>query len=149
MNSILDKLKNCNCIEMLGEIGSAEVIVDVLNKEIFPLVVNATTYEDIYKAVNKLASHWDTFQSDYYFKSDRLKYIFALTHMEGQQRNKIIELTDDLYENKDEAKKWYRRIAKKIHPDLNRDCQIQAENAMKELEILYGRIQKCFEEEDE
>lgn len=149
MNSILDKLKNCNCIEMLGEIGSAEVIVDVLNKEIFPLVVNATTYEDIYKAVNKLASHWDTFQSDDYFKSDRLKYIFALTHMEGQQRNKIIELTDDLYENKDEAKKWYRRIAKKIHPDLNRDCQIQAENAMKELEILYGRIQKCFEEEDE
>lgn len=149
MNLILDKLKNCNCVEMLGKIGSVEVIVDVINKEIFPLVVNATTYEDVYKVVNKLTNHWDTFQSDDYFKSDRLKYIFALTHMEGEQRNKIIKLTEDLYESKDEAKKWYREIAKKIHPDLNRDCQKQAEDAMKELKVIYSRIQKCFEEEEE
>lgn len=149
MNSILDKLKKCDCVENLDKIGSVENIIEAINKEIFPLVVNATTYEDIYKALNKLASHWDTFQSDDYFKNERLKYIFALTHMEGKQRNKIIELTDDLYENKDKAKKWYYGIVKKVHPDLNMDCQIQAENAMRELELIYSRIKKCFEEEDE
>jgi len=149
MNSILDKLKNCNCVEMLGEIGPVEDITDAINKEIFPLVANATTYEDLYKVINKLNMHWDTFQRDDYFKSECLRYIFALIHMEGEERNKIIELTDNLYENKDEAKKWYREIVKKIHPDLNKDCQKQAEDAMKELGVLYSRIQKCFEEEDE
>lgn len=35
-----------------------------------------------------------------------------------------------------------------IHPDLNRGNKEQAEKAMKELSIIYGRIQKCFEEEN-
>lgn len=149
MNAILNRLKNCNSSEMLYEIGSIEDISDVINREIFPLTVNAKTYEDLYQMLNKLNNHWDTFQNDDYFKSERLKYIFALTHMNGEERNKIINLTDYLYENKEEAKKWYHEIAKKIHPDLNRDCQKQAEDAMKELKVIYSRIQKCFEEEEE
>ena len=43
-----------------------------------------------------------------------MKYIFALTHMEGAERNKIINLTDDLYESKDRAKKWYHSINEKV-----------------------------------
>lgn len=35
-----------------------------------------------------------------------------------------------------------------INSDLNRGNKEQAEEAMKELSIIYGRIQKCFEEED-
>lgn len=149
MNSILNKLKKCNSIEMLYRIGSLEDITDVVNKEIFPLSVNVVTYEDLYQVINKLNNHWDTFQDDDYFKSERLRYIFALTHMEGEERNRIINLTDSLYENKDEAKKWYHRIAKKIHPDSNRDYQKHAEEAMKELQIIYNRILKCFEKEGE
>lgn len=149
MNSILEKLKKCDCVENLNEIGTVENILDAINEEISPLVINATTYQEIYKALNKLACHWDTFQLDDYFKNERSKYIFALTYMEGKRRNEIIGLTDDLYENKDKAKKWYRGIAKKIHPDHNMDFQTQAENAMRELEILYSRIKKCFEEGDE
>lgn len=145
MNSILNKLKKCNSIEMLYRIGSLEDIEYVVNKEIFPLSINVETYEDLYQIINKLNKHWDTFQDEDYFKSERLRYIFALTHMEGEERNRIINLTYSLYENKDEAKKWYHRIAKKIHPDSNRDYQKQAEEAMKELQIIYNRILKCFE----
>jgi hypothetical protein len=148
MDLILDKIKRCNCVEELRRIGSEEDILDAISKEIFPLAVKATTYEDLYKVVEKLDSHWDTFQRDDYFKNESSRYIFALTHMEGAERNTIIELTDDLYENKDSAKKWYHKISKKIHPDLNGDCQEQAEAAMKELQILYNRIERCFEEDE-
>lgn len=149
LNSILNKLKDCNSVELLCEIGSVEIITEAINKYIHPLTVNATTYNELYQAVDKLKRHWDTFESDNYFKNKHLRYIFALTHMEGEERNKILHLTDELYENKDDAKKWYHEIAKMIHPDLNRDYQKQAEEAMKELKIIYSRIQKCFEEEDE
>ena len=148
MNSIIEKLKKCDCVEKLNEIGTVENILEAINEEISPLIVNASTYQEIYKALDKLAGHWDTFQCDDYFKNERLKYIFALIYMEGKRRNEIIDLTDDLYENEDKAKKWYRGVVKKIHPDLNMDLQVQAENAMRELEILYSRIKKCFEEED-
>jgi hypothetical protein len=148
MNDILNELKKCSSIEMLSKTGSIASISDVINKEISPLVINVMTYEELYQVINKLITHWDTFQSDDYFKNEQMKYIFALTHMEGAERNKIINLTDDLYESKDRAKKWYHSIAKIIHPDLNRAYQKQAEDAMKELKIIYSRIQKCFKEED-
>ena len=112
------------------------------------MTINALTYEELYQAVNKLNKHWDRVESDVYFKNENLKYIFALTHMGGEDRNKILRLTNELYENKDKAKKWYREISKMIHPDVNRGNKEQAEEAMKELRIIYDRIQKCFEEED-
>lgn len=84
------------------------------------MTVNALTYEELYQAVNKLNKHWDRVKSDDYFKNENLKYIFALTHMGGEDRNKMLRLTDELYENKDKAKKWYHEISKMIHPDLNR-----------------------------
>lgn len=148
MDSILNKLKSCNSIELLRTVGTIESIVKAINKEIYPLTVNALTYEKLYQAVNKLNKHWDRVESDDYFKNENLKYIFALTHMGGEDRNKMLRLTDELYENKDKAKKWYHEISKMIHPDLNRANKEQAEEAMKELSIIYGRIQKCFEEED-
>ncbi len=149
MNLILEQIKLCGGVQELKKIGPEEDILAAVRKEIFPLTTNATTYEDLYKVIEKLNSHWDTFQRDDYFKNESSKYIFALTHMEGEERNKILNLTEGLYENKDEAKKWYRRIAKIIHPDVNGSYQVQAEDAMKELKIIYSRIQKCFEEEDE
>lgn len=147
--STLNRLKGCNSIKLFREIGSVESIAESISKEIYPLTINATTYEELYQAVVKLKDHWDTFQKDDYFKNEHLKYIFALTHMEGEERNKILQLTDELYENKDKAKKWYFKIIKIIHPDLNRDYQEQAKEAIEELNIIYGRIEKCFEEEDE
>lgn len=146
MNAILNELKGCNSVDMLSKIGSVESISETINKEIHPLTVTATTYEELYQVVSKLKSHWYSFQDDDYFKNEQSKYIFVLTHMEGEGRNKMLCLTDELYENKDEAKKWHRKVVKLIHPDVNRELQEQANEAMKELNVIYGRIQKCFEE---
>lgn len=133
---------------MLTEIGSVYEICKAINDEIFPLSINVKNYEDLYKILTKLIHHWDTFQSDDYFKNEKMKYIFALTYMEGVERNKIINLTDDLYESEEKAKTWYHSIVKIIHPDVNRDYKESAEAAMKELGIIYSRIIKCFKEDN-
>lgn len=46
MDSILNKLKSCNSIELLRTVGTIEGIVKAINKEIYPLTVNALTYEE-------------------------------------------------------------------------------------------------------
>ena len=107
MDSILNKLKSCNSIELLRAVDIIESIVKSINKEIYPLTVNAHTYEELYQAVNKLNKHWDIVESDDYFKNENLKYIFALTHMGGEDRNKMLRLTDELYENKVKYKYLY------------------------------------------
>jgi len=52
-----------------------------------------------------------------FFKSKQAEYLFYLTKLEGKQRNDLLGLTDEHYENKELAKKWYRKIAHDIHPD--------------------------------
>ena len=76
MNDILNELKKCSSIEMLSKTGSIASISDVINKEISPLVINVMTYEELYQVINKLITHWDTFQSDDYFKNEQMKYIY-------------------------------------------------------------------------
>lgn len=49
-----------------------------------------------------------------FFKDERSMYCFALIMMDGEKRNKIIGLTDELYDSKDLATKWYHRISKII-----------------------------------
>ena len=38
---------------------------------------------------------------------------------------------------------------KKIHPDLNPENSQAAKEAVQNLDILYGRVLKCFQEGDE
>ena len=80
-----------------------------------------------------------------YFISKKLKYIFALNHMDGEERNKIINLTDDLYEDAEAAKKWYRDLVKLIHPDINLTVKKDADEAMINLRNIYDRIVRSFE----
>lgn len=54
-----------------------------------------------------------------YFKSEGHMYVFLLTRVSGKDRNKILGLTSAEYSSKRAAKRWYKRIALKIHPDKN------------------------------
>ena len=63
-----------------------------------------SSVDDLYKAIVVLKNHWDTFQNDIYFRSESARYIFALTHMDGEKRNQIIGLTSDLYDDEQRAK---------------------------------------------
>lgn len=76
--------------------------------------------------------------SDPYFKSDSSRYIFALVELDGEKRAEMLGITRELYSNNEMAKKWYRDISKKIHPDV---CgEENAEKAMAKLNQLYGRM---------
>lgn len=77
-------------------------------------------------------------ESDKYFKSKQHRYIFTLTELDGENRAKILEITKELYHDKDKAKIWRDKIIKLIHPDI---CTIEgAEKAMAKLNELYSRM---------
>ena len=55
--------------------------------------------------------------SDEYFHSDVDKYIFALTELDGTNRQKILGITPLHYRNGEVANKWKKEMATKLHPD--------------------------------
>ena len=67
MNIIIDRLKVVSNVEQLKEVSAINDIIIAIEKEIYPLKVNATTYEDLFGVIKKLRNHWDTFQEDVYF----------------------------------------------------------------------------------
>ncbi len=83
--------------------------------------------------------------TDVYFQSQNLKYIFALCYMDGEQRNKIIGLTDEIYYDSNLAKDWYRGVIKLIHPDANSVVRADADEAVMNLNKIYERIKRSFE----
>ena len=58
-----------------------------------------------------------------FFKSKQLEFLFYLIKLEGKQRNKFLKLTDEHYQNKILAKKWYKEISKYVHPDKGGDAK--------------------------
>lgn len=145
----IEDLKKVSTQEELEEIASLNDIISFIEKEIKPLRINATTFQELYEVILILEKHWDSFQDDTYFKNESSRYIFALTKMDGSKRNEILKLNDDIYEDEKKAKEWYRMIAKKIHPDSNPRNQTDATNAMNILKHIYKRIQKCFSSDEE
>ena len=149
MNIIIDRLKVVSNVEQLKEVSAINDIIIAIEKEIYPLKVNATTYEDLFGVIKKLRNHWDTFQEDVYFRNKSLRYIFALNYMEGKKRNEIIGLTNELYDDECKAKNWYKSIIKIIHPDINQDQKDDAEKAMTKLNEIYERIKDSFTSDEE
>ncbi len=77
-------------------------------------------------------------ESDKYFKSKQHRYIFALVELDGENRAKILEITRELYNDKDKAKIWRDKLIKLIHPD---NCPIEgSEKAMAKVNELYSRM---------
>ena len=86
------------------------------NALIFPLNTNANTYEELLEVINCLKKNWVGF-SDEFFVNKSKKYEYILTKLEGKKRNELLGITDQMYENQELAKKWFKNIAKYIHPD--------------------------------
>ena len=75
---------------------------------------------------------------DLYFKSLVHRYVFALVELDGESRQRVLGITQELYNNKEKAKTWRDIIVKQIHPDY---CKIEgAESAMSKLNELYSRM---------
>ena len=90
------------------------------------------------KRANGQLDNSANFEGDKYFKSEQHRYIFALIELDGENRAKILDITNDLYNDKDKARSWRDKIIKLIHPDV---CSIEGtEKAMAKVNELYSRM---------
>ncbi len=134
----IGELRNIQSIDELEKIGSEEDIKNFLERIVIPLKINVSSYQEIYETLKILQQKHVDF-IDGFFKSKQDEYLFYLTKLEGKQRNQLLGLTDEHYENKKLAKKWYKEISTYVHPDKNGD-----ENAFSTLSNIY----KILIEED-
>ncbi len=77
-----------------------------------------------------------------YFKSETDRLCFLLIHCEGARRNAMLGIRRVHYADKKKAKRWYKAIALKLHPDKNPDHPKCAE-AMHKLNDLY-QVMTCL-----
>lgn len=90
------------------------------------------------KMENNQLEHSINIEKDKYFISKQHRYVFALVELDGENRAKLLEITRELYHDKNKAKAWRDRIIKLIHPDV---CDIDgAEKAMTKVNELYSRM---------
>ncbi len=74
-----------------------------------------------------------------YFHSELDKLCFLLLEVDGKRRNDHLGIRRIHYVSKKHAKKWYKGIAFKIHPDRNPDHP-KCEGAFAALNDLYKQM---------
>ena len=141
-----ENIKNITSVEELKKLGSLEEIIATIEEIIKPIQIKVASYEQLLDYIKVLQCKWMDFQDDEFFKSQESKYLFCLTEVDGKRRNEVLGLTDDVNDDKDKAKKWYRNIVKIIRPDIKHDDKTK--KAFNELNKLYKTIMNSFEEED-
>lgn len=110
------KINEIESIEQLKNLGSIGDVQAELEELIKPLKIQASTYEEIYQVVLLLKSKWIDFSAGP-FVSETAEYVYYLTKLDGKQRNDALGITDEIYDDKALAKKWYKKIAQKVHQD--------------------------------
>jgi hypothetical protein len=107
----------------------------------------------LFKTLEEAYEWWYTFSRKFNkiendapvgFISISSAYVFYLTKLEGKQRNKLLGVTDDLYEDIKKAKKWFRNISQYVHPDI---CTDDDPNGMAFIELK--KLYDVMIEEDE
>lgn len=124
--------ESINTIEDIKNYGSEKEWIDLLNGIVAPMKVNIRSFQDVLSIVELLKSKWAPMMQGC-FVSKKAEYIFYLTKLEGKQRNKLLGISDEMYENKELAKSWYKNIAKSVHPDSNNGDESKAFLVLKEL----------------
>lgn len=129
----IEDLKSVTNIESLKKLGTISDIVKKLNEIVAPLTIEATTYGELYKVFQCLWEKWSDFRKGP-FIDESAEYTFYLTMLDGKQRNKMLGITDEMYDSPELAKEWYRKIAKLVHPDTG---VYKADQAFIVLQELY------------
>ncbi|MEW4275369.1 hypothetical protein [Priestia megaterium] len=74
-----------------------------------------------------------------FFHDKAAEYIFYLTKLDGESRQKMLDITKFHYNDRGYAQKWYRNIAKVIDPDVCKHPY--SKKASIELNKMYERMQ--------
>lgn len=78
-----------------------------------------------------------------YFVSQEAFLIFVLLYVDGEQREKLLGITEDMYESLQKAKEWRNSIIRVIHSD--RCKHLSADEATSKLNEIYARMKKYAE----
>ncbi|MEE4184119.1 hypothetical protein [Pseudomonas viridiflava] len=106
----------------LEKIGSLDVLRSKLEEVVAPLKVNAHSYNEILEVIEVLKEKWLPL-SQLIFTSKRQQIIYFLLEHDGEKRNALLGITDDMYEDQEAATKWFRRLAQIIRADINTDAR--------------------------
>jgi DnaJ-class molecular chaperone len=82
-------------------------------------------------------------EDEEYFKSDVHRILFLLLEVDGRRRNAMLGIRRIHYCSKRKAKKWFLRLALKIHPD--RCDHPKAAEGFRELNELYEILTMHFD----
>ena len=128
----IEELKAVVSLEEFKEIGTISELTHQINEIVAPLKVEADTYETLYEIFQCLLEKWSDFMKGP-FVNEKEEYTFYLTMLEGKQRNKMLGITDEMYESPELAKQWYLKIAKLVHPDIGITKTSEAFNVLQQL----------------
>lgn len=110
------ELEEISSVEDLRKAGNIPDLVKQIKNTISPLTIEADTYDELFDVVIFLQKNFVSFIKGP-FISRQAEFIYYLTELEGKQRNRAIGITDNHYEDKDIAKKWYKEVSQLVHPD--------------------------------
>lgn len=130
----------CTTKEDLERIGSYETIKNEIECDFDKTIeVKAGNLHVLFKTIEKIKKIFYK-EKDEFFCSETKKFIFALTELDGKNRQKILEVTSLHYKNKDIADQWKKKIASKIHEDR---CKLpKAKDAWDVLMEMYKEMVK-------
>lgn len=128
----IEELKLVTNLESFKSLGTLSDITKKLNEIVAPLKIEANSYEELYEVFQCLLEKWSDFKKGP-FIDERSEYAFYLTMLEGKQRNKMLGITDEMYNSPELAKQWYRKIVKLVHPDTGIDKTNKAFNVLQQL----------------
>lgn len=114
------KFDDIDSVEDLKAVGSVSELVFEVQDMVHPLIVKAESYDELFEIICCLQKNWLPMAKGP-FISKQSEFVYYLTNLEGAQRNNAIGLTDDLYDDTELAKKWYRSLSQLVHPDKGGD----------------------------
>lgn len=106
-------LKNAKTSEDLKRIGDFEKAYSFLQDLVKPFKIEAENFEELFPFVEKLQDNWMSLSKET-FTNEFQKYKYILTHIDGEQRNNLLNLKDDFYDNPRKAKRWYYDLSRII-----------------------------------
>lgn len=113
---IVAELLEAKSVNDLASLGSEADLCKALNEIYHPFELSADTYEKLFAAIEAIQGSLSNLKS-YPFVSRQAEAVFALTELEGKERNVRLGFTDAMYKDSTLSRQWYKSIAQLVHSD--------------------------------
>lgn len=124
-------------ISDLEKVGAVEFLTSKIEEAVSPLKVSANSYEELLVVITALKENWLPFAQKP-FTNNRQKLIYYLLDHDGEKRNGLLGITDEMYQDPKAAKNWYKKIAQIIRADVNTDAR--STQAFQELQEILSNL---------